>query len=207
MSRNVSSAVDAALSGKHTTALLFIELDFDSGTLYLNNSGLDYTWNGQTWLGAGRVGSINPIEEGAALQVYSLTMTLSGIPNDLITIALTESYQGRAAKIWLAVLDDNHNVIDTCLAYAGRMDVMLIEMDQTSTITLTIESRLADWDRARILRYTDGDQRALYPGDTGLLYVAQMVQVELPWGNKTINTGSGYSLTNGSNTSGKNTIF
>lgn len=207
MQRSVSNAVISALGGKSATALLFIQLDFDSGTLYLNNSGQDYAWNGQTWLGAGRVGSINPIEEGAALQVYSLSMTLSGIPNDIITKALTESYQGRKCTIWLAVLDDSHNIIDTALAFSGRMDVMLIEMDQTSTITLTVENRLADWDRARVLRYTDGDQQMLHPGDTGLLYVAQMVQATLAWGNKTINTGTGYSLTNGSNTSGKNTIF
>ena len=73
-------------------------------------------------------------------------------------------------------------VADPVLVFHGRMDVMNIEIGNTATITVTAESRLADWNRARTSRYTDEEQQRLYPGDKGLQYVAQTAEMELVWG-------------------------
>ena len=185
MSRgSVTVAADTALGGENVPLLCFIELAFASGTARLCNAAYSFNWNSHTWLGAGRVLGISPVEEGADLQAYGVSMRLSGVPADLVSIALAEHYQGRTAKIWAAPLDSSYTVIsDPVLVFNGRMDVMPIKMEGASaTIELSVESRLIDWERPRVRRYNDADQQAEYPGDLGLQYVEQMVSKDLIWG-------------------------
>jgi hypothetical protein len=183
MSRGQSSAVDAALASGNVPLLSFVEMDFPSGFLRVNNSAISISWNGYDWLGVGRVGSIDSIEEGAGLESRGMRFRVSGVPQANIATALGQQYQGRSCKVWLAPLSSDHIVIaDPVLVFWGRMDVMDIELGETATITVTAESRLADWQRPRVRRYTDEDQQAEYPGDKGFEFVAQMVEKELKWG-------------------------
>lgn len=184
MSRTLTTAADNALSDAHVPLLCLIELAFASGTVRVCNAGYNFSWNGHTWLGAGRVLGISPVEEGADLQAYGVSMRLSGVPADMVAIALAEHYQGRTAKIWAAPLTSNYTLIsDPVLVFNGRMDVMPIKMEGGSaTIDLSVESRLIDWERPRVRRYNDADQQAVYPGDLGLQYVEQMVSKDLVWG-------------------------
>jgi hypothetical protein len=71
------------------------------------------------------------------------------------------------------------------LAFSGRLDVPVIdEAGDTATISISYESRLADLDRPRIRRYTDQDQRAEYPNDGGLRYIAGLQDKQVTWGAK-----------------------
>lgn len=183
MSRDLTSAVETALAGTSFGAMFLIELRFGSGTVYLNNLDFNRDYNGVTWLGAGRVGSISMIEEGEDLQAYGVRLTLSGVRSDLLSIALNEDYQGRAVIISLALLDSNHNIIETPVqVYRGRMDTMPIEAGQTATIALNVEGRLADFERPRVRRYNSEDQKIVHPTDEFFQYVPQMVAKELYWG-------------------------
>ena len=56
---------------------------------------------------------------------------------------------------------------------------------ETSTIELTVESRLIDLQRQRERRFTDADQKYFYPGDTGLQYVAGLQDQVIYWGAST----------------------
>jgi hypothetical protein len=62
------------------------------------------------------------------------------------------------------------------------MDTCDLEIGETATITLTIQNRLADWERPRLRRYTDEDQQSVYDGDLGLQFVAQMAEKTIYWG-------------------------
>ena len=177
MSRTLTGAVSAALAAANVPVLTLVSMAFGSGTLYVNNSGQSIQWNGQTWLGLGRLGSIEASKETPDLAANSVNLKLSGVPTAQITTALTEHYQGLACLIYLAPLDSNYNVLaDPVLIFSGRMNTLDVEMGQTATITVNVESRLADWDRPRVRRYNDADQQAEYSGDLGLQYVEQMVE-------------------------------
>jgi hypothetical protein len=181
--RTLSTAVNTALAAGNVPYLLFIELQFSSGTLRVCNASYDFQWNGHTWVGAATVGGVQPIEEGAELQMYGVAMQLSGIPSDLVSNALNQTYRGKPAIIYCAPLDSDYNVLaDPVVAFSGRMDTMQIELGTTATITLSAESRLTDWERARIRRYNNEDQQAVYPSDKGFQFVPQMVSKELSWG-------------------------
>lgn len=179
----LTTAVANALIAENVPLVLFVELDFASGFLRLNTSGVNLTWNSVLWTGAGALGSIEPIEEGNTLEARGVALALSGIPTSILDTALEESYQGRNAKIYVAPLDAGHAIIaNPVLRWAGRMDNMLVELGQSATITLRCESRLADWDRPRVRRYNHQDQQAEYPGDLGFQYVEQMAEKPINWG-------------------------
>ena len=69
--------------------------------------------------------------------------------------------------------------------FAGRIDAMDIQIGKTASVSVSIESKLVDWERARIRRYTNEDQRNLYSTDEFCEFVVQTVEKELVWGQKT----------------------
>lgn len=184
MTRTVTSAVDSALAADNVPLLVLVELDFSSGFLRLNNSGVSFDWNGYTWTGIGKLGGIEPVKETADLQALGVAMHILGIDPAIIAIALGTQYQGRSCKLWAAPLTAAHAIIvDPVLIFWGRMDTMSIDLGETATITVNAESRLADWDRPRVRRYNHEDQQIDYPGDLGFEFVPQMVEKQLLWGS------------------------
>ena len=181
--RNITGTVTAALAAPQVRALCFVMMDFPSGKMRVNNSAQDIDWDGYTWLGVGRVGSIDAISEGASLEARGLRFTISGVLQSHVSLALGQQYQGRDCKVWLALLAEDYSVLpDPVLTFSGRMDVMDIEIGSTATITISAESRLADWDVPRSRRYTHSDQQIDYPGDMGLQFVPEMAEKSLRWG-------------------------
>jgi hypothetical protein len=181
--RTLTTAVGNAALADHVVVLALLEFDFSSGFVRMTNSGYDVVYGGYTWSGKGAAASMEVIKEPSDLYAAGVAFRLSGIPSAMVTTATSEDYQGRAAKMWLAFCSADHVVqADPVLLWVGRMDVMTIDMGVEATITLTTESRFADWDRPRIRRYNDADQQAMYPGDTGLRYMEQLVEKQLIWG-------------------------
>ena len=183
MTRTLTPAVDNALAAGHVPLIVLVEMDFSSGFLRLNNSGVDFDWNGSTWRGVGRLGSIDPIKESADLQALGLAFRITGIDPAHMSAILGTQYQGRSCKVWIAPLTSAHAIIaDPVLIFWGQLDTMDIELGQIATITVNAESRLADWDRPRVRRYNHEDQQIDFPGDLGFEFVPQMVEKELRWG-------------------------
>jgi hypothetical protein len=184
MSRTISTEVVDALGSDNVPILMFVEMDFPDGFLRCCNAGYTVDWDGHEWLGAGYVGSMDPISETSELQANGLSFTLSGVPPENIALALGQHYQGRACKVWLAPLDATSYVplVDPMLVFSGRMDTMDIQVGETATIKVSAESRLADWDRPRVRRYNHADQTAIYPDDMGFEFVEKVAEMELLWG-------------------------
>jgi hypothetical protein len=181
--RGISAAQETALLDGTVRQVALVELEFSSGTTR-NHTGVGtITWNGNDYQGLGNLGSMGAIEEANDLQAQGFTLTLSGVNPANVALALGEQYQGRAARVYIALLDANHQLIGEPIGpFRGRMDTMDAEIGQEAKLTLTIYSRLADWERARIRRYNNADQQAQFPGDKGMEFVEQMVEKELVWG-------------------------
>jgi hypothetical protein len=183
MPRSMTTAMEAAVVADVVRPVYAVELDFGSGWVRANSTPYTLTINGSSSLGIGTFGGIAPIEETGELSAYQMALQLYGVPRDLIGIALAEHYQGRTARIFFGAMNESHAVIaDPVLFFAGRMDAMKIDLGETATVTLTVENRLADWDRERVRRYTSEDQAAVYPGDKFFDYVPKMQDITLKWG-------------------------
>lgn len=163
--------------------ILLAEFEFASATVRFWTGYGDLSWNSQTWTGGGSLIGVSAVEETTDMKAVGATFTLSGVPSALISTALGEDYQGLPAALYLGALDSSGAVVeDPVKVFAGRMDVMEIEDGgETATISLTVESALADLERPRERRFTDEDQQELFPGDLGLEYVPSIQGKEVVW--------------------------
>jgi hypothetical protein len=195
MSRDISTVVQNALDDEVMQPFFAIELSFDSGALRLWTGVGDRTLNGQTYIGAGAFLQVSELQETAEIQVAGATLSLSGIPSELLSLALTEPYQQRPCRIYFGIVGGEDEMVEV---FTSRMDQMTIdEGPETSTIQLTIENVLVDLERPRIRRYTNNDQQSRFPGDRGLEFVETIQQREIFWGRNggtTTTSGSGSLL-------------
>lgn len=172
-------------------AILMTELDFASGVLRLHSGVGDALYQGQVYKGTGVLGKVGMVQQSGQVQPYRLRLTLSGIPQALASVALTEHYQNRPGRLYLAALDDFCQIVARDTLFSGRMDVMNIRLGVPSTIQLDLNSRGVDWKNPRNSRYTHADQQARYPTDKFFEFVSQMAEKEIYWGvpGKTVGGG------------------
>lgn len=183
MPRDLTPATEAAFQAAHVPSLILIEMDFPTGFLRLTNAGMNVSWSGHTWYGAGDLGALDAVQETATLEAPQLSFQLSGIRPEYVGVALGQHYKGRDLRIWEAPLDADYRVIaDPAVVWLGRMDTLDIELGQTATLTMTSISRLDDWNRAKVRRYNHEDQQIDYPGDLGFAFVEELVEKEIRFG-------------------------
>lgn len=196
MSRGFSSAINTALQASVVNPVMFAELAFSSGTLYVHDGIGTYTWGSQDWLGVGDFGAISNVEEGAEVSPYSLTLTLSGIDAGLISTALTENYYMRDVSIYLGLLDEDDTLIDTpTQIWSGFMDVMSVTAGAAGgdKIVLSAESELSRFDRSANLRYTDTMLKKRNASDKFFEFLKDIDGVKVLWG-KAVGTAGGSSF-------------
>jgi hypothetical protein len=183
MTRTITPSVAAAIAADRVARTVAVELDFPSGVSRWNASLADIVIDGNVFLGVGNLGTISVTEESAELRAYGLTLVLSGIPRDTVALGLLRGFQNRRGTVWEVPLDPNtfEPLASPVIIFRGRMDTLDVQLGDTGTVTVALENRLADWDRPRIRRYTDEDQQAAHPGDTGLRFVPATTDKEITW--------------------------
>jgi hypothetical protein len=185
MARSLDAGLEAATLASHVRPILLVELAFASGAVRAWSGVGDFTWNAATWTGTGTLLGVSTIEETAEVRAAGITLTLTGVPSTLLSLALAEPYQGRPCVVWIGALDLNTAALigQPYKVFSGRMDLMTInEGPEDCTIALTAESRLVDLERARERRYDHQDQQLTSPGDRFFEYVPSIVEAELQWG-------------------------
>ena len=183
MTRAADTALAAAALAPVVRPYLLVALEYLPDTLRVTSLPFNVTYLGDVYLGVGRLGAISEIAEGTEIRSYGLSLRMSGIPLDYRDQVIESDGQGRAGRVWLGLLDDQHRPIGVPLkVFQGRMDVTDIEIGQNIGVTISLESRLVDWERPRVRRFTDQDQKRAYPGDRGFEYVQAVSDMELVWG-------------------------
>ena len=186
MSRSLTGALQAELAKQALAPIVLVQAQFTSGTIYVWSGIGSLSWNAQTWLGVGNLGSISTISEGTEVEAQGIVIGLSGIPAALIVQILGECRPNAPVKVWLGAVDSAGAVIaDPYQAFSGRMDVPEIEEGaDTCEIKIHVENRLIDLGRARERRWTHEDQKIDYPTDLGFEYVASLQEWNGLWGKQ-----------------------
>ena len=179
-----------------------------SAPLYFWTGLGDTTIDGITYIGTGNLMQISNIQETAEIQAAGATLTFSGIPADMLSLALSVPYQGRIGKIKFGLIDADNNLLQLETAFnmllesgidiglenpeqsnvlvdmfVGYMDQMNIdESPDTATISLSLESKLLDLDKPVIRRYNNESQKALFPNDKAFEFLNDLQGKELSWG-------------------------
>lgn len=186
MSRGLAAPALAAVRGEVVSRTMAAELDFPAGFVRYSGAPMDLVIGGNLFFGVGMLGAISVVDESAELRSYGVTLQLSGIPRDLVSVALTQAYQGRRATVWEVPLDANHQPIaDPIVVFRGRMDQMEIGLGEEGVVRMRLENRLADWERPRVRRYTAEDQEREHPGDLAFRFLPTVAEKEIIWPNRT----------------------
>ena len=129
--------------------ILFIELDFGSGTQYLTNAPVNISWNSQTWVAVGGAiavaGTQERWEPGS-----SARLSLSGVDPSILALVLGVQSRGRLCKIWWAHYDQTAGTIlaDPVLLFAGLMsdafDITESHDPNTGAGTVDIATRISE---------------------------------------------------------------
>lgn len=214
-----NSTLQSYLEGAELQIIYFLEatirdvdgVDGDDDTIRLCTYHNDITTNSYsgasgtqlTFTGAGDILQISSVEEVGGLQANGITVQISGLANDFITYALDSNYQNGPLKVFIgfhSVVSGSANYIQAdsdgypMLIFSGHMDGMkVVDEGETASITVSAESRLADFERTNANRYTFENQvtrgKQFSSGvvvgtqpDTALAHVTEIQRKVLQWG-------------------------
>lgn len=182
MPRNLATPNQTAILSQFVELVLLVRLDFTAETVYIASTPFNLVWNSQTWLGVGTLGKVSGVTEDSEVQAQGTMLTLSGIPTELVSDALAVVTFGGKAQLYVGFLSNGALVTDPIPANLGLIDAPSFNVDApTSTISITIESEMADLQRSRGGRLTTCDQRSRYPWDACLDIVSQIQDKLLLW--------------------------
>ena len=181
MSRDITTPVSNAVVAGSLEPFFAVDLLFDNpNELYLWSGYGSKVINSKTYLGAGELLSISSVTETSDISAQGATITISGVPSELLSKAFDEPYQNRGCNIYFGIVGFEDQYVSV---FAGYMDTMNIsEGAETGTIEISVENKLIDLERPRVLRYTESYQKSEFSGDLGFDYVASLQDQRLPWG-------------------------
>ena len=208
MTRTLPATMATGVEAVSIDVFFAIELFFDTTTLRFWSGLGEATIQGETYVGSGNMIQISSVDESMDISAKGATLTLSGLPSNLLSLALSEPYQGRKCKIFFGLKDnatqflqaENGDFLQTesgayfdltvgepeavmTEIFTGFMDQMNIEeAADTSTIALYVESRLIDLQKARERRYTSESQKSRFPNDRGFEFVEDLQRKRFQWG-------------------------
>jgi len=179
MSRSVPAAILNALQGGTVEPFYAVEAQFTGGTVRLWTGYGDRQIEGNTYTGAGSLLGISGLDEVADLSAKSITVTLSGVDQTVLALALAEPYQRRKLRVLFGVVNSTTSVE----LFAGQMNTMTIEdSGDSSVVSILVDSKLVELERASNRRYTSESQKSRHSGDTFFDYVAKLQDRQLVWG-------------------------
>jgi hypothetical protein len=185
--RSLSPQALALINGGACKMVSLAEMQTDVPA-YLNSSPITIEWNSQTWLGAGVLGTIEPIKD-TAVELTGARFQLSGIPVERLSDALQEETRGKLVYVYIMILDnDTEAVVWVEQLWSGSISKMQIvqtppQDGNQGSIVIGVDAAHAGAQmlRSRPLRFTEEDTQKISPGDTSGRFALQQAQENLVW--------------------------
>ena len=216
MTRIVKSLNAAEVDKDSITMVVMVEIAYDSGTIFVHDGVgeirlLEYLLQENTdnilvedgdllttetdasvYLGTGEFGTIDSVEENIEVIARQVTMTLSGLDTRLLTPALSEPYQNRTVTIYAGFVNITTGklVASPEVVWEGRINQQSISLAKgEAMLTMTCEHRLRR--EPRIARYTDADQKQVFPSDEFFNLTHTIEGFVGKWGQRDVAYGGG----------------
>ena len=100
MTRALTSGVQTAVAANVVRPVTLVKMEFDSGTIRYSGADRAITYDSESYTGIGNFAGFSVVEEGVDLQTYSVTLSITGVPTALLSIALDENYQNRFVTLF-----------------------------------------------------------------------------------------------------------
>lgn len=183
MTRTVGANALAVARSNHVPTINFVEILPDTGPIRLVTGVWQRTWNGHTWFADGLMLQMDSVRETLAVEAVPLRMRVSGVTSELLSLALDAqyAYPGRRVTVWTAFLGPDYAILDTpTMSFRGFVDSMSIDESTNddgsvkSEVEISCENKLVRLRRSNERRFSDEQQRKLYPNDTGLRHLVSV---------------------------------
>jgi hypothetical protein len=123
MSRTIPSAILTALGQPEVEPFYAVEFLFDTAPVRLWTGHGQRTIDGEIYVGAGSLLNISGLEEAGDMSAKGVTVTMTSLAGELISLAWQEPFMRRKARILFGVRD----VEDFVQVFSGYMNEMPIE--------------------------------------------------------------------------------
>ena len=186
MARGLSSAVKTELATGVIDPVLLVEIEFGT-PVYLTNAPFDITssvsGSSRTYLTNGHLKNISGVNETNKPTKNSLQITLSGVDQTYISIALSENIINKEVYIYRGFLDTNNALIsDPFLLFFGTIDEYRInDTTNTANLVLNLTSHWGNFQKISGRVTTDNSQQRFFSGDKGMEFAALTVR-DIKWG-------------------------
>ena len=181
----LSTALEDAVEKKVIQCYEAFYVDIDGG-IYITNAPMNITIDGDEYISVGQFLGFGTIEEQRLFTATEITVTLAGIPafetgESFLQQILQYDYVDKQVKIHRAFFDHD-TFIDSFLMFQGRLDSPVIEDDpgDTTTVAATCSNNWVDYERTNGMITNNDRQQALYTGDLGFEYAAEIIK-DISW--------------------------
>ena len=186
MARGLSTAVKNELATGVIDPVLLIEIDF-STPVYLTNASFDLTssisGSSRTYVSNGHFKNITGVNETNKPTKNTLSLSLSGVDQTYVSLALSENIIAKEVYIYRGFLDTTNTLIaDPFLLFFGTIDEYKIsDTTETAHLVLQITSHWGNFSKTSGRVTTDNAQQRFFSGDKGMEFAALTVR-DIQWG-------------------------
>ncbi|WP_448043820.1 hypothetical protein [Bradyrhizobium liaoningense] len=162
---------------------MLVKIEHPSGTGYFATGVGKISWNGQTWLGTGKFGSVTPIKHTSDISVQDIAFSLSGI-DPTVVAQLNDAVCNLSGQAWLFCLNDDGTVVrDPYQLIDSQLDYQKFDIDAEgkATISIIAHSGFYTLVRGSEEAWTPENQKLTYPTDTGLDMLYSLQNQDLQW--------------------------
>jgi len=191
MARQIASSLQTKLAARSVFAADLIELHLAT-PLYFTSTNIDIDYDTDTapdagtntYLAQGQFLNFSNITESSDIRSGQIDMTFTAVDTTTVALLINNEYLNKRVVIYRAVLDDQYNFTsdDIYTMFDGTiMGYSINEQPDTATVTITVASQFADFERKSGRKTNPASQQVHFPNDLGMDFSAQIVK-DLKWG-------------------------
>lgn len=163
--------------------IIAVEILYKSAPVRAHTGVGEVVIDGQTYIGVGTLGAIDPIKQSSNNGPSTMNLSMSGLDPTLVAETLNQRTQGSKVKIMICALDDDMRVTSASIMLAGRVSTQRFAYGAEMSVEVEIVDRLADWQRKGSRRFDHESHIVEQPGDKFFQYMSQMSEASLYWGS------------------------
>ena len=190
MARGLTTAVKNEYATRNINAVHLVEIDLGSTIVYFTENSFnlvsDISGPSQTYLSSGVLLDVTNVQESAGINLSRLNLTLTGVDQTYISLALNNNITHNNVNIYRALLDASNTIIaNPFLLYKAFINgYEIIDNNNTATIKLDIESHFANASQINGRITNNKTQQRFFINDTFFKYSDQIFN-DIQWGKQT----------------------
>lgn len=192
MSRGIGTTNESSVNAAHVHEVTLVKLEFDT-PVYVHSGVGSISYDGNTYLGVGSLGTIAPLRESEVLGPSQITLSIDGTNSSYVTEVFDAGNYGDIVTIYQGYRqDDGTLVADPWIAWKGSYEYGSLDDGESSVASITCQHDLSILSEKHGDRYSHEDQTDKFAGDLGLEFAASTIGHKILWGGQGVDSRGGF---------------